>query len=325
ADEHVDGLLVLFVSPIMIDAQAVAEAIRDHAPKDKPVLACLMGRQKGREAIAVLEDAGIPVFRYPEDAARIMRLLVRRRALLDSEPGPVPRFKVQRARAAALLEAAPAGWLTGSAAEAVLGAYGIPFPRGRLVRAPKDAVEAAHEIGFPVVIKAEAPGLLHKSEHRAVATRLQNGDEVFAAARDLVTRLARRMPGMMLHVQEMAGGHREVLLGMTRDPRYGPLFVAGIGGTHVEVLRDVAVRIAPLDAAAPFEMFASLKGSVLLGEFRGDPPADVAAAADALLRLQQLVADFPRIAEVEVNPFILDAPGGRSLAVDARLRLEGEP
>ena len=114
----------------------------------------------------------------------------------------------------------------------------------------------------------------------------------------------------------------EVLLGMTRDPRYGPLFAAGLGGVQVELLRDVAVRVGPLDGKDPEEMFGSLQGKALLGSFRGAPAADVAAAFDALLRLQQLVLDFPAIAEVEVNPFILASRGRASAAVDGRLRLE---
>ena len=201
-------------------------------------------------------------------------------------------------------------------------AYGIPFARSRRIATPGDAVAAAHELGWPIVVKAEATGLLHKSEHRAVRTGLHTGDDVFAAAEDLLRRLRPQFPDVALQVQAHAQGHREVLLGMTRDPRYGPLFAAGLGGVQVEVMRDVAVRIGPLDARDPFEMFAQLKGRVLLGEFRGAPAADLDAAADTLLRLQQLVHDFPQIQEVEVNPFILAAKGKVSAAVDGRLRVE---
>jgi hypothetical protein len=190
------------------------------------------------------------------------------------------------------------------------------------VRTPGEAVAAAHELGWPVVLKAEAKDLVHKSEHRAVRTGLRDGEAVFAAATDLVARLRPVFGDLRLHVQRHAGGHREVLLGMTRDPRYGPLFAAGLGGVQVEVLRDVAVRIGPLDGDDPAEMFAALKGVRLLGAFRGAPAADVGAACRALLRLQRLAGDFPAIAEVEVNPFILDRAGGDSVAVDGRLRLE---
>jgi acetyltransferase len=325
-DPNVDGLLVLFVSPIMIDAMAVAEAIVAETVEGgtrgkKPVLACLMGRQRGVEAAQLLRDHGIPVYRYPEDAARTMRMLVRRRRLLDRVPGEVPRYKVQRAAVERLLGRAKPGWLGSEVAEKVLRAYGIPFAESRLVKTPGDAVAAAHDLGFPVVLKADAPGLVHKSELRAVRTGLADGDEVFGAAQDLIRRLRPKFRGLRLQVQQSAPGHREILVGMTRDPRYGPLFAAGLGGIRVEVLRDIAFRIAPMDGNDPGEMFASLKGAALLAPFRGDPAADLGLAGEVLLRMQQLVLDFPRIAEVEINPFILAGVGGPSLAVDARLRL----
>jgi acetyl coenzyme A synthetase (ADP forming)-like protein len=323
-DHGVDGMVVMFVSPIMIDAAAVAQAVVDETRnKGKPVLACVMGRQRGDEAQRILQGAGIPVFRYPEDAATTLRLMYRRHVWLARKLAKVPPLKVDRGAAARiLLKPRPLPWLSAADAEAVLAAYGIPFAPSRRMRTPGEAVTAAHDLGWPVVVKAEATGLLHKSEHRAVYTGLRTSDEVFAAAQDLFDRLRRQFPDLTLQVQAHAQGHREVLLGMTRDPRYGPMFAAGLGGVQVEVLRDVAVRIGPLDGKDPGEMFESLKGAALLAPFRGAPAADVVAACDALLRLQQLITDFPNIQEVEVNPFILAARGKRSAAVDGRLRLE---
>ncbi|MBL8751928.1 MAG: acetate--CoA ligase family protein [Planctomycetes bacterium] len=323
-DPGIDGLVVLFVSPIMIDAAAVAQAIVDETRGfGRPVLACVMGRSRGDEAQRILQQAGIPVFRYPEDMATTLRLMFRRHVWLSRRVQPLRPRKVDKKAATKLLAAhGAAGWLPAAVAEALLHAYGIPFAPSRRAGSAGDAVTAAHELGFPVVLKAEAPGLLHKSEYRAVRTGLRSGDEVFAAAEDLLRRLGEEFDDVALQVQAHAPGHREVLLGMTRDPRYGPLFAAGLGGTQVELLRDVAVRVGPLDEQDPAEMFATLKGKALLGAFRGAPAAEVAAAFDALLRLQQLVVDFPRIAEVEVNPFILAARGRASVAVDCRLRVE---
>ncbi|MBX3463579.1 MAG: acetate--CoA ligase family protein [Planctomycetes bacterium] len=321
-DPGIDGLVVLFVSPIMIDAAAVAQAIVDETRRlQKPVLACVMGRQRGDEAQAILQRAGIPVFRYPEDAAVTLRLMARRWRWLQRRPAKTPKYRVDKAAAARLLRAHRGSWLPGSVAEAVLQAYGVPFAPSRRVRDAGDAVVAAHKVGFPVVLKAEAADLLHKSEHRAVRTGLRTGDEVLAAAQELMARLRPEFPDVALQVQRHAEGHREVLVGMTRDARYGPLFAAGLGGVQVELLRDVVIRIGPLDGRDPQEMFAGLKGAALLGPFRGSPAADVGAACELLLRLQQLAADFPHIQEVEVNPFILAGRGGGSVAVDARLRV----
>lgn len=323
-DPGIDGLVVLFVSPIMIDAAAVAQAIVDQTRGlGKPVLACVMGRERSDEAQRLLQDAGIPVFRYPEDAATTLRLMLRRGRWLERRPVPVPALRVDKAAVAKLLrQHRSREWLPAAAAEAVLAAYGVPFAPSLRVGDPGEAVAAAHRLGFPVVVKAEAAQLLHKSEHRAVRTGLRSGDEVFAAAKELLERLREDFPDVALQVQAQAEGHREVLVGMTRDPRYGPLYAAGLGGVQVEVLRDVAVRVGPLDGRDPAEMFAGLKGAALLGAFRGAPAADVDAAVAVLLRLQKLVEDFPQIREVEVNPLILARAGRRSAAVDARLRQE---
>lgn len=322
-DPGIDGMVVLFVSPIMIDAAAVAQAIVDETRDlQKPVLACVMGRQRGDEALQILQQAGIPVFRYPEDAATTLRLMWRRYRWLERRPVKVPVLRVDKTAAGKVLRQHRGGWLPAAATEAVLAAYGIPFAPSRRVRSAGEAVAAAHKLGFPVVVKAEAAGLLHKSEHRAVRTGLRSGDEVFAAAQDLLERLAPTFGDVSLQVQAHAEGHREVLLGMTRDARYGPLFAAGLGGVQVEVMRDVSVRVGPLDGRDPEEMFAGLKGAALLGPFRGAPAADVSAGVEALLRLQRLVDDFPQILEVEVNPFILASHGRRSAAVDGRLRVE---
>jgi acetate---CoA ligase (ADP-forming) len=322
-DPGIDGFVVLFVSPIMIDAAAVAQAIVDEMKgMDKPVLACVMGRQRGDEALQILQHAGIPVFRYPEDAATTLRLMCRRWRWLERRPVKLPTLKVDKKAAQRIFSQHRVEWLPASATEAILTAYGVPFAPSRRVRSAGEAVAAARKLGYPVVVKAEAAHLLHKSELRAVRTGLRSGDEVFAAAQDLLERLGPKFRDVALQVQAHAEGHREVLLGMTRDPRYGPLYAAGLGGVQVEVMRDVSIRVGPLDGRDPVEMFAGLKGAALLGAFRGAPAADVDAAVEVLLRIQRLVEDFPQILEVEVNPFILAGLGRRSAAVDGRLRVE---
>ena len=319
-DRGVDSLIVLFVSPIMIDAASVAQAIVEQVGgKGKPVLACIMGRRRGDEAVALLKANGIPVFRFPEDAARTLSLLSQRREILAREPGRIPVFKADRTAAAKLLRAA-SGWIDAETAEQVLVLYGILFAPSRRVNSMSAARRAAEELGFPIVLKAEAPGLLHKSDYRAVVVGLRTAAEVEDAARDILSRL-QKFRGLRLQVQAQAHGHREVLLGMTRDERYGPLYALGLGGTFVEILKDVAVRVAPLDHKHPAEMLAALKGSAVLGEFRGEPAVDTRGAEQSILRLQQLVTDFPEIQEVEINPFILGARGVKSMAVDARLRI----
>ena len=318
-DPGVDALLVLFVSPIMIDAVAVAEAIvAETAGKGKATFAVVMGRQRGDEATQLLRQSGIVVYRFPEDAVQTLRMLVRRQSSLARPQSVARHYPVAKRVAAALLGGKP-GWLSSEGAEKVLTAYGIPFARSKRVARPEEAVVAALELGFPVVLKAEASDLVHKTEYGAVRTRLLDSDAVFAAAKDLTQSLAKRFGKLRFQVQAHAPGHRELLIGMTRDARCGPLFACGLGGVLVEALHDVAFRVAPIDAHDPAEMLDSLKGKVLLDAFRGARAVDRAPACEVLLRLQQLVLDFPRIQEVEINPFIAGAQGVPSVAVDARI------
>ena len=321
-DPGIDALLVLFVSPIMIDVQEVASAILAGTRGiKKPMVACVMGRHREDEALATLRGRGVPVYRFPEEAARTLAGMWRAEELRAQPTGKPVRFRVARETAHAVLRRAR-GWLDPERVERLLQAYGLPLAPSRRVRTPVAAMEAAHALGYPVVLKASSARILHKSEVKGIVLGLKSGDEVFEAAKDLLARARRLDPKVRLQVQSMVKGQREILLGMTRDPRSGPLFAVGLGGVLVEVLRDVAVRIGPLHDLDPDAMLRSLKGWPLLQGFRGDPPCDLRTAGEALLRLNQLVEDFPQIAEVEINPFILGREGAPSFAVDARLRVE---
>jgi acetyl coenzyme A synthetase (ADP forming)-like protein len=321
-DPGIDALAVLFVSPIMIDVQAVASAILAGTRGiKKPMVACVMGRHREEEAMATLRGRGVPVYRFPEEAARTLAGLWRAAELRAQPTGRSVKFRVARDAAAQLLRRA-GGWLDPERVERVLRAYGLPLAPSRRVTTPAAAMETAHALGYPVVLKTSSARILHKSEVKGVVLGLKTGDEVLEAAQDLLARARRLDPRARLQVQCMVEGQREILLGMTRDPGYGPLFAVGMGGVLVEVLRDVAVRIGPLHDLDPDAMLRSLKGWPLLQGFRGDPPCDLRTAREALLRLNQLVEDFPRIAEVEINPFILGREGEPSFAVDARLRVE---
>jgi acyl-CoA synthetase (NDP forming) len=328
-DDHVDGLLVLFVSPIMIDAVAVARAIVEETEGcGKPVLAVLMGRRGGREALELLQQHGVIVYRYPEDAARTMRLLVRRGRLLRRTRGPAPEIELSakdRRAVAKILGRPEGGWLSGDDAEAVLAHYGVPFAASRVVSAdPEAAVRAAEAVGYPVVLKAVSGKLVHKTEHKAVVARLADAEAVRRAAEDLVKRLHKRFGPLQIQVQAMARGHRELLIGAHRDPRYGPVLAAGLGGVHVEVLGDVSVRVGPLHDLQPERMLSALRGAPLLDAYRGEPAIDRALVHECVLRLDQLARDLPQIEEMDLNPFIVDRQGGNSYVVDARVRMADE-
>lgn len=323
-DARVHALLVMFVSPIMIDAEAVARAILEVAAKSrKPAVACIMGRERGDEARALLEGAGIPVFRFPEEAASTLAGLIRYRSLSERPSGECRRFRVRRAAAARVVatqQRRRSEWFDSAAGRELLTAYGLPVIPTLEAGSEGAAVTAARRLGYPVCLKATAAGLVHKSDLGGVRLALRSEDEVRQAARAIQRRIGRRFRDLRLEVQPMAPGHREMLIGLKRDRRFGPLFAIGFGGVTVEVLRDVSVRIGPLRDEDPARMLAELRGAALLQRFRGEPPVDQEALGECLLRLNQLAGDFPTIAEVDLNPVIAAATGVPTWIVDARVR-----
>ena len=241
------------------------------------------------------------------------------------ETGVPKTYRVQTRKARRLLGKAAVdseGWLEGSAVRGILAEYGIPFVSTVQVSSPEEGVAAAHRVGFPVAVKATGAGLVHKTDQGAVVVGLLNGDEVYETIQNMRRRLGRRHPGLQFEVQAMAKGHRELLLGFTRDPYFGPLFALGLGGVHVEVLKDVVVRLGPLRDVDPLQMMDGLRGRALLAPYRGAPGVDKAKVQEVLLRLNQLALDFPEVQECELNPLIAGEKGVPTVAVDARIRVQ---
>jgi acetyl coenzyme A synthetase (ADP forming)-like protein len=325
ADPGLDSVIAIFVSPVIVNPLEMARAIaRAARGTKKTIVSCFMGKEgaEGAEGTAVLRAAGIPAYRFPEEAALALGAMNRYRLLRDRPVGKVPACAIDRARAhAAIAAAGPGGWLSGSQAQALLEAAGLAFAPSRIVRGAAAAIAAAHKLGYPVVLKAESDKLLHKSDAGGVKVDLRNADEVVSAFEEMETRLHKVDPRLRVKVQSMIRGGREVILGMTRDPQYGPLLMFGLGGIHVEVLRDVAVRVHPITDVQAREMIRSIRGYPLLAGTRGERPADLGVIESSLLRLSALVAEFDVIEEVDINPLIVSSKRGGSLIVDARVRV----
>ncbi len=324
-DPGVDAIVAIFVSPIMIDAFEVARAIADAADGAKPILSVFMGKQRGDEGVRMLRQHRVPVYRFPEQAASGMAALVRYRELRDRPKGETVRFEVDRERAARSIAAArAAGRADLNAAEVweALAAYGFPLVEQRPTASAAEAIATAQEIGYPVVLKAISDRFSHKTDVGGVKVDLRNADEVGTAFRDITAKLGDKDPELRVGVQRMVRGGREVILGMTQDPQFGPLLMFGLGGIHVEVLRDVAVRIHPLTDAGARMMIERVRGYPLLAGHRGDRPVAIPLIEESLLRLSQFVADFEDdLAELDINPFIVTDRPERSFIVDARIAL----
>ncbi|MCS7284035.1 MAG: acetate--CoA ligase [Anaerolineae bacterium] len=328
ADPGVDGVIVIVTPQAMTQIEETAHVVgRVARETDKPILGCFMGESRIAAGVAILQQYGIPNYPFPERAAAALAAMVRYRQERE-RPFYTPRqYEVDRAAVRKVLDEARAqGRVSIGDAEArtILEAYGFPLPPSRLATTPEEAVAAAEEMGYPVVLKIASPDILHKTDVGGVRLNLRSPTDVRDAFDLIVYRAARYVPGARIWgclVQKMVPPGREVLIGMSRDPQFGPLVAFGLGGIYVEALKDVVFRVAPFGPEEAAEMVREIRSYPLLEGIRGQPPADVEAIVDALCRVSQLVTDFPEIAELDINPLMVFEEGKGAVALDMRLIL----
>ncbi len=317
ADEGVDAVIVIVGPQDWFLPTSLAEVIGEaFARHKKPVLASMMGLEANHQALALLRRYHVPNFGFPDRAANALAALLQRRRWLEAPSGtwlelPSPA-QVRQASLDALRRKDLRGLLT---------AWGISFPREGIARSADEAVALATRIGYPVVLKASSEKITHKTEAGCVDINLL--DEVtvreafariMAAARDHSSDAA--LEGVL--VQPMLRGGYEVIVGVRRDPQFGPLVLVGSGGTDVELVRDVVVGIAPLSYAQAEELLDATRMGRRLRGWRGAPPGDRAAVLEAMVRLGQIAHDFPQIEELEINPLYVLPQGQGALALDVR-------
>lgn len=331
-DEAYDAVIVIFIPPLVTQAEDVAAAIRDVAAEyagRKTMLACFMST-KGAPPELVTGDTALPSYIFPEAAAQALARVTEYAAWRGKARGTRPDLDVDREAARNIVEEALEGrggdsvWLTQSQCTEVLRAYDIRATRLTFAATADEAVAAAETTGYPVAIKVASETITHKSDIGGVILNVNSADGVsqaFETIRSSLAKLGREkeMDGVL--VQEMAPLGIEAIVGVTHDPLFGPLHMFGLGGTLVELLKDVAFRIHPLTDADAREMVRSIKGYPLLEGWRGAPSGDVAALEDVLLRISALVEDVPEIAEMDLNPIKVLPPGEGCVTVDARILL----
>ena len=311
-DPAFDAAIVLFVPTVGTDEGAVGAAISRAAATavDKPVLCAFLSAQGA--PVSLHSAADVPSFAYPEAAAKALARAVERGEWLRRPAGTVPELERDRNQAQAVVWEAietGGGWLGPGETRRLLESYGLPVVPERLASTPDAAVEAAHELGYPIVLKTAAAGA-HKTEEGGVILDLGDDDAVRAGAE--------RIGGPVL-VQPFVRGGAELLAGAVQDPVFGPLVAFGPGGVLAELIGQAQFRLAPLTDLDADELVHSGKAGRLVAGFRGTPPADDGALVDLLLRLSLLAEELPEIAELDLNP-VLALPDG-CLAVDARVRI----
>jgi acetyltransferase len=315
-DDSIHALLILLAPTAAVDAGEVARSIVKLAQdSDKPILTAFMGEKSVRRARKTFQDHGIPTYAYPEDAVAALDAMSSYRQWRDKPERQYRHFeadtgKVRQVFASVIKQQRRD--LIESEARKILDAYRFRLPENRIARTTKEAVDAASEVGYPVVMKIASHDVLHKSDMGGVRVGVENAAMVEEAFFDITSTIRLRLPrarilGVM--VQEMIPQGREVILGITRDMQFGPMIMFGLGGIYVEVLKDVAFRIAPLSVESADAMIREIRSFPLLRGARGEAPSDIEAIRDALLRLSQMATDFPEIIEADINPLLVCREG----------------
>lgn len=330
-DDTVDGAIAAFVPPLGVSQRDVAAAIveaRRTCP-GKPILAVLMGREGLPQGRAELKEVGVPAYIFPESAARALAAMVRYSGWVQRPAGTIARYEDMRDDViGGIIRAqrnAGGGYLSADDARTVLRAAGIPVVESRRATTAEEAVAAATTLGLPVVLKVLSPDIVHKTDVGGVELDLRTTDDVRSAFERIVERVRVNAPDAEIEgvqVEQYVRGGRETIIGTSVDPAFGPVLMFGLGGIHVEALRDVVFRVHPLTDSDAREMTHEIRGVRLLDGIRGEPPADRDVLADVIQRVSQLVGNHPDIVELDVNPFVVFEAGG--IAVDARIRVDEE-
>ncbi|HET9951593.1 MAG TPA: acetate--CoA ligase family protein [Candidatus Eisenbacteria bacterium] len=335
ADKNVDAVIVIFVPPLETGAQEVAKAILEGAHgSTKPILSCFMGSHGVPESLRSLQSGNIPSFSFPESAARALANVVRYGVWKAAPAGQVPKLSgIDHARAEKAIAAARSampnggkdgGWMPVGPMNDLLAAYGIGMNVARVAANRGEAASLAKGLGFPVVMKLRSPQVVHKSDVGGVRLNVRTEEEAAQAFDDIQTTLKKAMPDATFEgvsVERMITGGVETIVGMTRDPAFGPIVLFGLGGVAVELLRDVQIRLVPLTDTDAEEMLSGIRGTQLLSGYRGAPPANRASLLDLLHRVSLLADQHADLLELDLNP-VLARPGTSAcIALDARVRL----
>jgi 4-hydroxybutyryl-CoA synthetase (ADP-forming) len=301
---------------------------------NKTILASLMGLAEGIENRRIMSEGGIPYYLYSEPAIKTLKSMYDFKKWVDSKASTTKtaatlkqQFTKDTAKVKSIFENVRKLGRTNLLEEEgyeVLKAYGFPTPQSILCTTEQECIDAAKQVGYPLVMKIVSPDIIHKSDAGGVKVGIKTDDELRSAFRTITESALKyksdaKIKGVL--VQEMVKSAKETILGASQDPTFGPVIMFGLGGIYVEVLKDVVFRVAPIDEQEAINMVESIKTIKLLKGARGEKPSDLKAIADSLQRLSQLVVDFPEIKEFDINPLLVLEEGKGARVVDARIIL----
>ena len=330
SDENVDSLLVILTPQAMTEPTKTAEKVVELKNKypSKPILAIFMGGPSVDEAVELLKKNNIPTYDFPEDAVRSLAALTKYGEYLRA---PIEKPKVfndvDRETVRKIIERVRSEnrvVLLGSESARLVSAYGIPVPEIHLAKNEEEAVRIAEKIGYPVVLRISSPHILHKSDIGGIAINIKSAEEVKQKFREILENAKKYVPDAKIYgveVYPLAPKGKEMIVGVSKDPQFGHLIMFGLGGVYVNFLKDVSFGLAPLSENEAREMVQRTKAYTLLSGIRGEPPSDIDKVVETLLRISQLVTDFPEIAEIDINPLFVYEKGKGVLALDVKMIL----
>ena len=331
ADDNVDMVVVIYLPFLGLKDIDVAKAVMEikAAHPQKPIVGVFMTTSS---FFAQLSDmsVNVPFFMYAEQAVDGLNRLNQQRLWMQKPEGITPCYEVDHTTTRAVMKAALAegrDQLTTRESMDVLQAYGVRICQSGFARDVEEAVALANKMGYPVVMKMTSKTTSHKTDVGGVRVNIQNEAALRAEYADLIKKLRERdllegLEGVI--IQEMVKGNREMVCGIATDPQFGPMMMFGLGGVFIEVMKDVSFRMAPLTDIDAMEMITGVKAYDLLQGARGTTPAQLPQLQECLLRLSQLVGDYPFIEELDINPLIISEKNGEGIAVDGRIKLNAQ-
>jgi acetyltransferase len=332
-DEEVDGMLVMLSPQAMTQPMEVAKAVIEVSDEtSKPIVTCWMGEEQVAEARLFMESAGIPAFRMPETAVELyyhISTYYRNQKLLLQTPEPTSQHTRPETEGAKMLIEAVLQErrkvLSEMESKAILRAFRVPVAQTMVARTPTESLLLAEQIGFPVAMKVDSPDLIHKSDAGGVRLNVTNAPAVRNAYHDIIETVQKKHPtarinGVSIEPYLARPNGRELMIGVVRDPIFGPIITFGAGGTEVEIFSDRAVALPPLNRYLAQDLIRSTRASKLLGEFRDMPGVNMEALEEVLLNISEMVCELPWLQELDLNPLIVDENG--AIAADARIVID---
>jgi len=331
-DSNVDAVVVLLSPQAMTQPYRTASAIvevMENSGKSIPVLTSFMGGSEVKKAVKFLAEKNIPNFDIPEEAIDTLKVMMEHTDWKSRKSFPIEDFNVNKRRVKKIFyQCQNEGRLELGEMEAIeiLEAYDIRMPKAELACDIDEAKEIAGRIGYPLVLKIVSPNILHKTDVGGVKIGIDNEKELEENYNQILFSASKYMPDANIRgilVQEFIKDKKETIIGMSEDPQFGPMIMFGLGGIYVEALKDVSFRIAPLSRQVAREMIEEIKTIKLLKGTRGEDPSDIDSIIEIILRVSQLVTDFPEILEMDINPLFVKKQGEGSIAGDVRIRIGG--